>query len=111
MKVATMVARPLKIGHEDDHELEVRPRRESLGRSSSGATRVARTRRFNRDDDRDRTSPAATKVTQTSNSTATMIASNLIDCDDDCECSIATMVARTIDSGCDDDHERFDQLR
>ena len=38
--------------------------------------------------------------------TVTMITNDLIDCDDDCECSIATMVTRTVDSGCNDDHEQ-----
>jgi hypothetical protein len=35
-----------------------------------------------------------------------MIANDFIDRDDDCERSIATMVTRTIDSGCDDDRKQ-----
>ena len=86
-----MLARAFKFCWDDDHEGVFRLRQRSQTRSLA-ATRVARTCKFfcneghtNKqiihDDDCERASSAATKVAQTSNSTAMMIVNNLIDCE------------------------------
>jgi hypothetical protein len=71
---------------------------------------IAQTSRFNHDDDRERASSAATKVMRTSNSTAMMIANDLINCNDNRKRLIATMVMRMIDSGRVDDREQACRL-